>query len=258
VMAIPPYLDNIKFIDLNYKERNLFSHVNVGHLYMFAVEVEGGIADIGFDNVYNVNLNPNSSSLSIPSITLLSRSLSYGPAMGYIPSPTPLTDLELNTIITTQLAGVPFFNSTTFIPSSVSHHVHLDFDLSSFNKRRSPFQRFEYLQGKLNTFWVGALNSIDQTNVILDHTYRLIQHNFPSRNKQHQSHPQAPQQQAPQTQDYNPAPPQPQQPQQNDYQNYQSVQPVPQQQAPQTQDYNPAPPSHPQPAQQQEEMDEYY
>ena len=204
VMAIPPNLENLNFLDLTKKERYLFSHINVGHMYLFAVEVEGGIADTGFNNVINLNLSAANAPLNYPAITLLSRNLPYGPALGVLASTSPLNDIELNNLITTQLAGITFFNAT-LIPGSIDHHVHLDFDLASF--RRSPFQRFEYLQGKLDTFWVGALNSFDYSHIILDNTYRLIQNNFPSKRQsqqqsQHQSPQQSPQHQAPAQPDY--------------------------------------------------------
>jgi hypothetical protein len=81
VMAIPPYLDNLKFMDLSVRERNLFSQIHVANMYLFTLEVEGGIADTGFNNVLNFNLlNPNAS-LTLPSITVISRDLPYGPAM---------------------------------------------------------------------------------------------------------------------------------------------------------------------------------
>ena len=94
---------------------------------------------------------------------MLSKNLPYGPAIGVIASPSPLNDIELNNLITTQLAGITFFNSATLIPGTLRPYVHLDFDLASFTKIRSPYQRFENLQGKLNTFWVGALYLFDHS-----------------------------------------------------------------------------------------------
>ncbi len=185
VVAHPPTLDDLSYVDLTQNEQDLFSNVEVAYYY-------AGVADISSSylngNSFQVMNADPSSEYNVPfgpGLISLGRYVDYGPTQIQAISNTNLEVCDMLEIITRDFENIPSWILNSFDIKTFDQHREYapHFNLASLSNPVSPYAKLAELQGSNNTYWVSALNRYtaatahvwDEANIIVN-TY------FPSKN----------------------------------------------------------------------------
>lgn len=184
IVGIYPLLSNLKkTFDLSPEESTLFSQFEANYYMAIAVNVSSGSLSNSPFTIYNVDINnPPSFQSQLPSLSTLTRNFPAGPVAAYVNSDSevPLTYNQALKLATDGFAKIPSTLLSGFNVVEVNYHLYNPhFKRQALASRPSADTRFANLQGKQNTYWVGAATRYDASSVVWNQAYELINSNFP-------------------------------------------------------------------------------
>ncbi|CZR55674.1 related to amine oxidase, flavin-containing superfamily [Phialocephala subalpina] len=158
LIAIPPTIDNLKFLDLHLEEEALFGQFNHSY-YWDGVIRNSGIPDSV--SLQNVDLAAPYAIPPMPGIYAISSAGLPNLATVYHTSPYTLSDEEVKAEILATTArlvkslGYPQANGTMELVG-FNNHAPFELTVSTDSVRNGFYTKMNELQGKRNTFWTGA------------------------------------------------------------------------------------------------------
>lgn len=151
LIAIPPKLSNLPFMDLSSSDSNLFGKFNNSYYYAAIMSNTGIPADV----LRLTNVDPEAP-LSVPAqpAMFVLEALGKGLYGAYYGSTTPLTEEAVKAEILTQVKRLGYSNQ----PEILAYSDHSPFLLtaSTDDIKDGFYEKLLELQGKQNTWWTGA------------------------------------------------------------------------------------------------------
>jgi len=191
VVAIPETLSNLKFLDLDLRERAAFADVTTKNYWVFEAAVTGAITEpSGTSNgftVFSVDVLAADGQPPQPCMLGINRALPYGPVNGWAGSNYYISDSAMKNITAQNLAILASINTTLISSASLApasdpvfiRHVFSPFfPASSLAKSPTPFSVIANLQGHRNTYYIGALLSIPDSSKVWEFAYQIVNHYF--------------------------------------------------------------------------------
>jgi len=182
VVAFPPVLEKIQFMNPDSLETKLFKHVNYRYFYTGLLTNTTG----PYQNSAGFFLNTDPSSTYyapfVASVTTIGRLLPYGPYAIQLISPTEITSAQARQIMLDSLANMTSTVFHTYTLQTIFPHGNYGphFDVESLSKNISPFAKLRDLQGHQNTYYIGALQSmISASTYIWERSKLMVDEYFP-------------------------------------------------------------------------------
>ena len=184
-VAVPQTLSGLSFMDLSKDEIKAFKGVDTRDYFAMEVDVEGQVNTTGNYAILNFNvLNPPYSEPSYPSVLALTRSLPYGPTPAWSASDNHIETSAMTEIVANQLNTIvnemPFPAVSKANLMRIFKHTYQPYYSShDLSKSPTPYTLIENLQGKKNTYYLGALMTFAESSMVMEHAYQLVTKNFP-------------------------------------------------------------------------------
>eukprot|EP01091_Cochliopodium_minus_P007053 TRINITY_DN16992_c1_g1_i1.p1 TRINITY_DN16992_c1_g1~~TRINITY_DN16992_c1_g1_i1.p1 ORF type:complete len:488 (-),score=107.92 TRINITY_DN16992_c1_g1_i1:27-1490(-) len=179
IVSFPQLLDKMDFLDLDEEETSIFSKVEANHYYTMLIDVQGPMADSSF-NLANVNALAADKIPPFPSILVLKRPMTYGPAAVYSYSLNDDSEAHMYNVVDSQLKLIPSAILTrASIVKTSKHYYQAHFNSTTLASSPTPYTLLNNLQGNKNTYWTGALFSFAETVSVWEKTFDLINTHFP-------------------------------------------------------------------------------
>lgn len=181
IIAIPQTLFNLNLIgmDLNAEEVAAFNRVIINPGF-FALELQGvlpypAVDMMNFSNVvgYQEPTYPTIATL-YPGFASIGAPVLAGLATGNITYNQMLAIVQANITQMKTMSPAPLDLTLLQMIQHTDYFPH--FPQSAL--ATSPWKRIYDLQGKRNTFWLGALPTFADTTLIVDYAYRIVNQNF--------------------------------------------------------------------------------
>lgn len=179
VMAFPQVVDKMSFMDLDDEEKDVFSTVKTRNYMTGLVDLVGPISTNSSYTLRHINSSNLYNQTSYPSWVGITKSYTYGPAALYSLSEDHVSADQMKSILDQQLSNLPDSIATGHNITLISPHAYYPYpsnDVLSVNDHF--FKRADRLQGHRNTFWVGALFSMNAHHAIVSHSYDITKAHF--------------------------------------------------------------------------------
>jgi hypothetical protein len=183
IVGIYPVIQNLAFLDMTDEEFFLFSQVEANYYMAMLVNATGGsLANKAF-TINNFDpTRPPSFFPALPSFSTLTRNTAAGPIAAYANSDSevPVSYDKAVKLVTDALPRIPSNLLNGFKVAEINYHLYdPHFKVAALRASPSADTRLARLQGKSNTFWVGAATRYDASSVVWNQAYELVVANFP-------------------------------------------------------------------------------
>jgi len=182
VLAFPPLLEELTFLQLDSQEEALFSAVRAYNYYVTTGEVAGPAAAADFV-VDNINPNRLFELAEQPTFVYMFRGFTYGPAVVGMSSANPISAPQMLDIAQVQLDRTPdsILNSVTLALPGYKHLYSPYFLASEMAKSPTAYTRLDNLQGHRNTYYSSSLLSVANHVAIINQVDGFIATHFPTK-----------------------------------------------------------------------------
>ncbi|BCS83488.1 putative amine oxidase [Cotonvirus japonicus] len=184
VVAFPPVLEKLDFLDTDTVEQDLFSNVDNYYYYAGIADVNGPFVDGKSYQISNSDLTSNFNVPNAPTAISLGRYIRYGPSQVQAISDVQRSVSEMHDIIQCEFENIPVYvASHTNVTKLVQHDSYWPyFNSQSLTQTVSPYATLSEIQGRHNTFWVSALNRYAANSVnIWELTHDVVNEFFPEK-----------------------------------------------------------------------------
>jgi len=180
IVAFPQVVENMKFMDLDVTEIELFSQVEYNLYYDGIANPTGPAPSNGSYNFVTWNQKNPFLQATYPAVIEVYRDLPYGPTAIYASSPNPLTSKQIEAVVKKNLANLPTSLITEANFDYLNEHIYLPHP-TTFSLQQAPnfYTRLNDLQGKRKTYYTGALVTYAGSYLCWEQAYRLVNKFFP-------------------------------------------------------------------------------
>lgn len=180
-IGFAPTYDKVnKIFNLDNTESTYYKKVNIRPYFSFAADVNGPAVDGLRYRFTNVDLQKENNFASLPAVGAVGRTLPYGPSWGTATGKKEITVDNMKEVIQDQLDNIPSSLATNATVLAVSRHEFQPYYYANqLAKTPSPNAVLRSLQGRRNTWVVGAVDSYASHLQITERTLHLIANNFP-------------------------------------------------------------------------------
>jgi len=182
IVSYPQTLLSMATFDLDAQEFAVFANVENYNFWCGDVYVSGNITNQAFQLTVANFSSPFFEAL-YPGIVFLQKEYpDLRPAQFLAYSKTWLPINQITTLVTTQLRKFAAYGliDSNFTIATVEYHLYIPHGRNA-SMAQSPnfYTKLKNLQGHRNTYYVGGLPSYQLSYVVWEHSYNLIQENFP-------------------------------------------------------------------------------
>lgn len=179
IVAIPQTIENLVKIGLDFEEYSAFAAVDTRDYFAIEFNVAGPLAANGSFQVANRDVVNANTLPTPPTLLSVQRDLPYGPANGWASSDNYITDAAMLAVVNDRLSKMPAsYLTSVSVTRFIRHVFQPHFPVSALAASPNPYNTIASLQGRRNTYYIGALMSFAETAKVLETTYRLIDQRF--------------------------------------------------------------------------------
>lgn len=183
VIAHPPDLKSLKYLDLSRDEKNVFEDLRVLLYYAAAFEANGGSIAAGPAQITNFNPFNQYNWPNVPCVTSALRSFPFGPFGIFGVAKDPISNDDMLDVMQAQINNVPrtLLNNTQITTWRPHEKFCPYFTISRLLENSNPYVALERLQGDQDTFWIGAARNAPNSGALWDQSYKDVKYRLRSK-----------------------------------------------------------------------------